>query len=176
MRRTSLVELPPELAPGEHSAGARAQALAGARWLLGIDGGATKTLAAVLDRERGELHLGHAGPSNEDAVGADAAVHALLSAADAALAAAGAPDTGPDAAVAAVAGTDTSSIAGHLRAQHREQWLVVNDVVGAWAIATGVAPGVAVISGTGSNVFAVGEDGRGWRAGGWGHLLGDEGS
>jgi N-acetylglucosamine kinase-like BadF-type ATPase len=150
-------------------------ARSGARWLLGIDGGATKTLAAVLDRERGELHFGHAGPSNEDAVGADVAVHALLGAADAALAAAGAPEAGPDAAVVAVAGTDTDAIAGHVRAK-RSEWLVINDVVGAWATATGVAPGVAVISGTGSNVFAVGEDGRGWRAGGWGHLLGDEGS
>jgi N-acetylglucosamine kinase-like BadF-type ATPase len=39
-----------------------------------------------------------------------------------------------------------------------------------------VQPGVAVISGTGSNVFGVGGDGRCWRAGGWGHVLGDEGS
>jgi len=54
--------------------------------------------------------------------------------------------------------------------------MVVNDVVAAWATATGAAPGVGVISGTGSNVFGVGPDGRSWRAGGWGHLLGDEGS
>jgi N-acetylglucosamine kinase-like BadF-type ATPase len=53
---------------------------------------------------------------------------------------------------------------------------VVNDVVGAWATATEARPGVGVISGTGSNVYGVGPDGRGWRAGGWGHILGDEGS
>jgi N-acetylglucosamine kinase-like BadF-type ATPase len=53
---------------------------------------------------------------------------------------------------------------------------VVNDVVGAWAAATGAQPGVGAISGTGSNVFGVGRDGRAWRAGGWGHVLGDEGS
>ena len=35
--------------------------------------------------------------------------------------------------------------------------------------------GVAVIAGTGSNVFGVGPKGAPWRAGGWGHLLGDEG-
>jgi len=53
---------------------------------------------------------------------------------------------------------------------------VVNDVVAAWAAATGASPGVSAISGTGSNVFGVGPQGRTWRAGGWGHLLGDEGS
>ena len=37
-------------------------------------------------------------------------------------------------------------------------------------------PGSAAISGTGSNVFGIGPEGRPWRAGGWGHLLGDEGS
>ena len=34
---------------------------------------------------------------------------------------------------------------------------------------------MAAISGTGSNVFGVGRGRRAWRAGGWGHLLGDEG-
>ncbi len=63
-----------------------------------------------------------------------------------------------------------------MRRARPEAWIVVNDVVGAWASATGAGPGVAVISGTGSNVFGVGRDGRAWRAGGWGHLLGDEGS
>src|SRR5471032_3013045 len=83
---------------------------ADARFLLGIDGGATKTLAAVLDLEHSTLHLGHGGPSNEDAVGAKAAVQALLDAAGAAVAAAGIESSELDGAVLAVAGTDTDSI------------------------------------------------------------------
>ncbi len=168
MRRTSLVELPAALL--------HASPAGDARWLLGVDGGATKTLAAVLDVDGGTVHLGHGGPSNQDAVGAQAAVGALLEAADAALAAAriGAADLG--AAVLAIAGTDTEAIARHVREQRTESWLVVNDVVGAWATATGGHAGVAVISGTGSNVFGVSGEGRAWRAGGWGHVLGDEGS
>jgi glucosamine kinase len=168
MQRTPLVELPAVLA--------QEQPRRDARYLLGVDGGATKTLAAVLDLQARVLHLGHGGPSNKDAVGADAAVRALLSAADEAIAAAGISSEQLGSAVLAIAGTDTAAIAANVRSARTDAWLVVNDVVGAWATATGAGPGVAVISGTGSNVFGVGRDGRAWRAGGWGHLLGDEGS
>ncbi len=168
MERVPLVSLPGELTSPRHSEDAR--------YLLGIDGGATKTLAAVLDLERERLHVGHGGPSNEDAVGAKAAVDALLEAAAEALEGAGIGEQDLSCAVAAVAGTDTASVTRHVRAAKGDAWIVVNDVVGAWASATGAGPGVAAIAGTGSNVFGVGEGGRSWRTGGWGHLLGDEGS
>src|SRR4029077_10385540 len=67
-------------------------------------------------------------------------------------------------------------IARQVSATRSDAWIVVNDVVAAWAAATGTQPGIGAISGTGSNVFGVGPDGRTWRTGGWGHLLGDEGS
>jgi N-acetylglucosamine kinase-like BadF-type ATPase len=170
MNRDPLVQLPATLAaPGAPMAG-------GARYVLGVDGGATKTLAAVLDLERRVIHLGQAGPSNEDAVGARLAVKAVLDATDQALARAGIAQEELTTAVLAVAGTDTDSIDRHLSELRPGRWIVVNDVVGAWATATGARPGVGAISGTGSNVFGVGSDGRSWRAGGWGHLLGDEGS
>jgi N-acetylglucosamine kinase-like BadF-type ATPase len=156
-----------------------AQPRADARYVMGVDGGATKTLAAVLDLDGGTLHLGHGGPSNEDAVGASAAVQALLGAADEAISRAGIEAGQLGAAVLAIAGTDTEDVAQHVRAARTDAWMVVNDVVAAWATATGVGPGVAAIAGTGSNVFGVGGEGaemRAWRAGGWGHLLGDEGS
>jgi glucosamine kinase len=168
MQRLPLVLLPRSLTdpmPG-----------ADARFLLGIDGGATKTLAGVLDLERMELHLGHGGPSNQDSVGAQAAAQALLGAADEAIAGAGIESERLDGAVLAVAGVDTEAIVREVAAARGDSWIVVNDVVGAWATATGAGPGVAVISGTGSNVFGVGNDGSSWRSGGWGHVLGDQGS
>jgi glucosamine kinase len=192
MDRDPLVKLPPTLAHfgADSPVGSPAPAGAGASspgepvsrtrngqlFLLGIDGGATKTLAAVLDVERGALHVGHGGPSNQDAVGVRAAGRGLFEAADEALARAGIGDAQLDAAVLAVAGTDTDAVEAHVRAERSREWIVVGDVVGAWATATGARPGVGAISGTGSNVFGVGPDGRAWRAGGWGHLLGDEGS
>ncbi|HEV3318906.1 MAG TPA: BadF/BadG/BcrA/BcrD ATPase family protein [Solirubrobacteraceae bacterium] len=170
MNRDPLVTLPPALAaPAAHRTG-------GTGYVLGVDGGATKTLAAVLDLRDRVLHIGHAGPSNEDAVGARLAVKAVLDATDRALASAGISQRDLAASVLAVAGTDTASIERHLHKTRSDRWIVVNDVVGAWATATGALPGIGAISGTGSNVFGVGADGRTWRAGGWGHLLGDEGS
>jgi N-acetylglucosamine kinase-like BadF-type ATPase len=168
MKRDPLVELPAALTHPEPRADARL--------VMGVDGGATKTLAAVLDLETRDIHLGYAGPSNQDAVGATAAVRALLEAADEAIAGAGISPERLAAAVLAIAGTDTEDIARNIRAVRTEDWLVVNDVVAAWATATGAGPGLAVIAGTGSNVFGVGPRDEPWRSGGWGHLLGDEGS
>jgi N-acetylglucosamine kinase-like BadF-type ATPase len=164
----SLIQLPPALAEPTLQANGR--------HLLGIDGGATKTLAAVLDLEAPELHIAHGGPSNEDSIGARAAVQTLLATADEALQRARITREQLAAAVVAVAGTDTAAIAHEVARARGDGWVVVNDVVAAWAAATGAAPGIAVVSGTGSNVFGLGPTGRAWRAGGWGQLLGDEGS
>jgi glucosamine kinase len=168
MSQDSLVQLPPALlrtAPSAHG-----------RYVMAIDGGATKTLAAVLDLDERAVHLAQGGPSNEDAVGTRAAVAALLEVADRALALAGIEEQELATVVVAVAGTDTDAIAREVCSARSEDWIVVNDVVGAWAAATGAKPGVGAISGTGSNVFGVGPSGSTWRVGGWGHLLGDEGS
>lgn len=168
MRRDPLVTLPPSLlatASGGDS-----------RYVMGVDGGATKTLAAVLDLQERVLHLGHGASSNADAVGARAATASLLRATDEAIGRAGIEPARLDAAVLAIAGTDTDAVAEHVHAARPDGWVVVNDVVGAWASATAGDPGVGAISGTGSNVFGVGPTGRAWRAGGWGHVLGDQGS
>ena len=168
IERASLIELPTSLT--------RPEPRGDARFVMGIDGGTTGTLAAVFDLQTRGLHMGHGGPSNEDAVGPTVAVQALLSAADEALERAGIDAAELGAAVLAVAGTDTGSVAEHVRDARTATWIVVNDVVGAWAAATEGKPGVAAISRTGSNVFGVGPKGRSWRAGGWGFMLGDEGS
>jgi len=53
---------------------------------------------------------------------------------------------------------------------------VVPDYVGNWAAATGGEPGVIVISGGGSVAYGRAGSGQALRIGGWGHVLGDEGS
>ena len=167
---------------------ASSAALPGARtrngqlFLLGIDGGATKTLAAVLDVERGALHVGHGGPSNQDAVGVQAAGRGLFDAADES-AREGPAHRGclqPGRCGARGGGH------GHGRGDRARSRGALGGVDLWWATwwehgrrrDRRAGPGVGAISGTGSNVFGRRlTDGRAWRAaGGWGHLLGDEGS
>lgn len=149
--------------------------------LLGLDGGATKTLAAVLNLADYTVAYGKAGSSNPFADGFDAAVGSLRTAVSAALEAAGVAAGDIAAGVLAVASADADAdrarLGDGLLAEHSvPRLVVVNDVAAAWCAGTLGSPGVAVIAGTGSNSFGVNEHGQTWRCGGWGHLLGDEGS
>ena len=64
----SLMTIPPAVLDG--SEGRKAG------YVLGVDGGATKTLAAVLEVAEGRVTTGAAGPTNADAVGVEAALQA----------------------------------------------------------------------------------------------------
>src|SRR5437762_10109189 len=77
----------------------------GASHVAGVDGGATKTVAAVLDLETFSVTLGHGGPANVDAVGVDAAADALESAIGEALIGAGVDGATLGSTVLGVAGT-----------------------------------------------------------------------
>ena len=149
--------------------------------LLGIDGGGTATTAWLADAEGKVLGRGRAGPSNAKAVGAPAAAAALGKAIGSAF-----EDAGLEVAEVEVA---CLGLAGFDRPDDRrmlEEWaegskwarrlVLVND--GELVIAAGTPDGwgVGVIAGTGSIAVARAPDGRAARAGGWGHLIGDEGS
>jgi glucosamine kinase len=166
----SLVQLPPGLLTG-------ATTVAPGQLIVGVDGGGTKTLAAAWDPATGEVWLGKAGPSNLDAIAEGVAAQSLESAVDAATDAAGRSSDDVAVAVFGLAGTDTSKVA-HLVDERFEYatTFTVNDSVTAWAAGTECKPGVAVIAGTGSNILGVGRHEEIWRAGGWGHIIGDEGS
>lgn len=91
----------------------------------------------------------------------------------------------PDAPVAVVAltlaGADREPEAGRMRARMEELFpqarvVLVHDGVGALLAGTLGGPGLLLLAGTGSLALALGPDGQEVRAGGWGYLLGDEGS
>jgi len=62
------------------------------------------------------------------------------------------------------------------RLGHRSHAVVVNDALIALVAGAGDAPGVVIIAGTGSIAYGRNREGEAARAGGWGHMIGDEGS
>jgi N-acetylglucosamine kinase-like BadF-type ATPase len=150
--------------------------------LLGIDGGGSNTRALLADRSGALLGAGAAGPSNYQAIGFDATTQALQAAIDAAFHDAGMERAGPVATICL-------GLAGAGRPEDRqrfEAWVarqaiarrsaVVSDAELVLAAGTPDGSGVALICGTGSIAWGRAPDGRSARAGGWGYLLGDEGS
>jgi N-acetylglucosamine kinase-like BadF-type ATPase len=149
--------------------------------LLGVDGGGTSTIA-LLGREDGvPIGRGAAGPSNAKAVGNAAARQALEAAIGAAFHAARLVARPAAVACLGLAGFDRPEdkqlLGEWVESGHwAERLLLVND--GDLVVAAGTPEGwgVGVIAGTGSIAVARAPDGRKARAGGWGHLIGDEGS
>jgi N-acetylglucosamine kinase-like BadF-type ATPase len=54
--------------------------------------------------------------------------------------------------------------------------VVVNDALIALVAAAGESPGIVIVAGTGSIAYGRNDRGLAARAGGWGHMIGDEGS
>src|SRR5262245_12292714 len=155
-----------------------ARSSSSANLFLGIDGGGTKTLAVVVDADGRERGRGAASGANLRAVGIEQAMTSLWTAATAAAEQAGA--SLPVArAWMGLAGVDRPA----------DQQLLLPRLAPCFARAVQLtndaelvlsalehAVGVAVISGTGSIVLGRDPAGMTARVGGWGHLLGDEGS
>lgn len=149
-------------------------------FFIGVDGGGSKTVALVADGAGRIKGRGEGGTSNHHVAGWRGGFAAVTEAIAKARHAAGCADVVAAAVCMGMAGADTAEdhdrTARWLSRQRLgRKSLVVND--GALLLAaTGHAEGVAVVSGTGS--IAWGQDAAGNRArsGGWGHLIGDEGS
>ncbi len=155
--------------------------MADSGWVLGVDGGATTTTALLAEAESGRVvGRGRSGPSNIQAVGETAALRELNAAVGAAFAAAGLSRQPVAAAVLGLAGIDLDGeevIRGWAElVELADKLEVVNDARLLFAAGTPQGWGLAVIAGTGSIAYARTPDGRLDRCGGWGWLLGDEGS
>ncbi len=148
---------------------------------LGVDGGGTKTAYVLVDAE-GRLRAHHVGPSIDHlAAGMEAARQRLREGIMTTLSAAGitAADVGhaffglPAYGEHPQATADLDALPTVALAPGR--FRCGNDMVCSWAGSLACADGISVIAGTGS--MAYGEyAGRQARCGGWGELIGDEGS
>lgn len=158
---------------------------------LGIDGGGTNT-RAVLVTGRGEvLGIGRGGPTNVNAVGVEAAQVNLGLAVANAQTAAGLDASSQtstsrprfDSAFLGIAGVVSDHDHVLTRDMARALALAPEECIGIdhdcrIALAGGLSgrPGAVLIVGTGSACFGINAQGDTWRAGGWGHLISDEGS
>ncbi len=143
----------------------------------GIDGGGTKTVVVVVDAGGSELARVQTGTSNPAVIGHQRAGEVLRVAIGEAMAAVDAPARLASAWFG-LAGCDRPDDQRALR-PHLDPLAgsvrLTNDgelVLGALPQATGVA----LVAGTGSIAFGRAPDGARCRAGGWGAIMGDEGS
>jgi N-acetylglucosamine kinase-like BadF-type ATPase len=150
-------------------------------YVVGVDGGGSKTTAAVVGD--GERVAGEAtsGPANFRSVGLERASANIANSIRGAVQAAHLTLDDVDAICMCLAGFDTdldlpvpqraSKILGY-----SGKTIYENDVVGAWAGATDATPGIVIIAGTGSTGLGMNQHGELWRTDGWDYLLGDAGS
>ena len=147
------------------------------RLYLGIDGGQSSTTALIGDETGHILGVGHAGPCNHAAAGEGRRkfLAAMTDSLHQAAAAAGVSDPVFEAACLGLSGgpEDKETLAKKLI--QAERYLITHDAHIALAGASGGAPGIIVIAGTGSIVFGRNAAGVTARAGGWGYVFGDEG-
>ena len=153
------------------------------RYVLGIDGGGTKTQVVVVNGSGQLCGVGLGGPSNYDDVGIDTARTSIGQAVDSARQMAGLPQAPFAAAFLGMAGVVSPTDRGIIRDIAQTLGLAAPEAIGVdhdcrIALAGGLSgrPGMVQIVGTGSSTFGMNAAGEGWRSGGWGQLISDEGS
>ncbi len=151
------------------------------RYVVGVDGGATKTLALIGTTTGKVLGMGAAGSSNYHNIGELAAGKAIKTAVARAKKQTGLVKRKIGTAVVALAAVDSTEdfrVARRFvrRANVAEEIVVIHDSVAAVYAATQGRPGVIVNSGTGCFAAGVNQAGEYVRVGGWGYLIDDKGS
>lgn len=145
-------------------------------YYLGVDGGGSKTLAVIVNESGEEIGRGLASGANYNSVGLETAIQHVRAAVEQAVRATGGVTL--HRAWLGLAGIDRQAdhdaLLPHLN-DLAEQVLLTND---GELLLAGLdnAVGVVLISGTGSIALGRDTDGHRARSGGWGHILGDEGS
>ncbi|MBE9209517.1 ATPase [Nostoc sp. LEGE 06077] len=158
-------------------------------YVLGIDGGGSKTVCILMDDSRQVLGRGEAGASNYQSIGIAAAAKAIHFAIEAlkltntikisaiCLGLAGVGRSG-----------DIEVVRSMVQELQKSQFLpitwdlqpaniiICHDALIALVGGVGHDVGIVVAAGTGSIIFGRNQQGKTKRVGGWGYILGDEGS
>jgi N-acetylglucosamine kinase-like BadF-type ATPase len=155
-------------------------------YIIGIDGGGTKTTAILCALDGSILSEAQGAPTNFQIIGIERSANIILDLISSCCHSVGCSVSQIGAVVAGLAGAgrpgDKQNMHDGIIESARSRNLAINNLViesdarialeGAFS----GKPGLVVIAGTGSIVFGKNEQGKIFRAGGWGRLIGDEGS
>ncbi|MBH8554485.1 ATPase [Nostocaceae cyanobacterium CENA357] len=158
------------------------------RYVLGIDGGGSKTVCVLMNDARQVIGRGEAGPSNYQSIGIAATLKSIQSAIHSAVTSM----VTIEAICLGLAGvgrvTDIEVVKVLVQELQNSKLLpiiwdlqpsnivICNDALIALVGGIGHDVGIVVAVGTGSIVFGRNHQGDTKRVGGWGYILGDEGS
>jgi N-acetylglucosamine kinase-like BadF-type ATPase len=150
-------------------------------YLLGIDGGGTRTTAWLAGDAKSVLARVEVGPSNPLKVGFALAQQQLLRAFREACREARSRPAPLDALCAGLAGSDFPTVHQKMlewlkKSIPARAYLLTTDAEIALSAGAGEAAGMVVIAGTGSVAYARDLGGKSLRCGGWGSLFDDAGS
>ena len=147
-------------------------------YVLGIDAGGTKTVCLLADRDGRIISEARSTGANLQAVGeleVEKVLHEVMERAI------GDRPVLPSVICLGSAGVDRADDATVIkslmrRIGYKARIVIVNDALIALMAGLGHEPGVVIIAGTGSIAYGHNGQGHAARAGGWGYVLGDEGS
>ena len=156
------------------------------QYVLGVDGGGTKTTALLVSLDGTVVAEEHTGPTNLQIVGTDQAATIIINLIQDCCKKAGSSTSYIQSIVLGLAGAGRSidkstlhkelaSIANQYNL-HLPNIIIETDARIALEAAFASSFGIVLIAGTGSIALGKGEDGKLYRAGGWGRILGDDGS
>ncbi len=155
-------------------------------YYFGADGGGTKTLGILADADGRTVARHQVGASNPNVVGVDGAAKGLVALLVACCETARCTPEDIQAAVIGLAGAGSTLIRDRLiaaltaglsgRTGSCPACFIETDARIALEGAFAGGPGVILIAGTGSIVLGKDQEGQILRVGGWGRILGDEGS
>ncbi len=150
-------------------------------WVLGVDGGGTKTRYAACD-SNGRVVGYSEGVGTNPSIGVETAAARLAAGLDVFQQMTGLTLAASRGVVLAIAGTahNVTAVSAFRDVLHSRGCaspaLAVGDYRAAWAGAVSGHSGIVIASGTGSFAYGEKADGSNHLSGGWGALFGDEGS
>lgn len=150
------------------------------KYVIGIDGGGTKTLAYIGNLKGEIIATTSSGPSNYHSVGINRTKQSLTQIVETLCRYADISNEDLEMVSLGLAGVDRPDdkkiVTEIVESIVKSKIKLHNDVVSELVGANGKSYGVITISGTGSISYGIDSKGKSVRSGGWGHIIGDEGS